>query len=402
MSKTLRSIAKVVTGTIVLLGLCLMVPAVAPSRSGAATATPSYSATGICAGGVSEFSYTFYGLPQSTTTTVVLSIFDSPDQEATGTPVNVGPGVTTVLWNIPSPFFHAGPHVIAVHIGSTGLPATNLKAVSPWPISSSYAITLPSCGASPLSFVSVASTPDDQGYWQATADGQVLGFGDARWNGSMSGVPLNHPIVGMAPTPGGTGYWLVSSDGGVFSFGDAQFYGSMGGTVLNKPIVGMVTTTDGNGYYLVASDGGVFAFGDATFRGSTGAMRLNQPVVGMSLDRVTGGYWLVASDGGVFSFSAPFLGSTGSIHLNRPVVGIESQSGSGYRTVASDGGVFSFGTSTFVGSLGATPPKQPIVAVSATSNDAGYTMTGSDGSVYPFGNAGGFGSISGAASAPIS
>ena len=103
--------------------------------------------------------------------------------------------------------------------------------------------------------------------------------------------------------PDGHGYWLVASDGGVFTFGDAQFYGSMGGMHLNAPIVGMASSTrrprllvgrlrrrrlqlrrcpvlrvdgrhpseragrghggnsTGNGYWLVASDGGVFCFG---------------------------------------------------------------------------------------------------------------------------------------------
>jgi hypothetical protein len=122
----------------------------------------------------------------------------------------------------------------------------------------------------------------------------------------------------------------------------------------------------------------------------------------MALDQNTGGYWLVASDGGVFSFGAPFFGSTGSIRLNRPVVGIESHTGAGYRFVASDGGVFSFGTSTFEGSLGATPPTQPIVGVSATSNDSGYSMIGSNGAVYPFGNARNFGSIYSALVVPAS
>jgi hypothetical protein len=31
----------------------------------------------------------------------------------------------------------------------------------------------------------------------------------------------------------------VASDGGIFSFGTASFHGSMGGMPLNKPIVGM-------------------------------------------------------------------------------------------------------------------------------------------------------------------
>ena len=42
----------------------------------------------------------------------------------------------------------------------------------------------------------------------------------------------------MAATPSGGGYWLFASDGGVFNYGDATFQGSMGGTPLNKPVVG--------------------------------------------------------------------------------------------------------------------------------------------------------------------
>ncbi len=50
---------------------------------------------------------------------------------------------------------------------------------------------------------------------------------------------------------------------GCSATGSAQFFGSMGGMHLNRPIVGMAVTPDGGGYWLVASDGGVFAFGDA-------------------------------------------------------------------------------------------------------------------------------------------
>ena len=90
-------------------------------------------------------------------------------------------------------------------------------------------------------------------------------------------------------------YWLAGSDGGVFSFGHAGFFGSMGGMVLNAPIVGMASTRDGAGYYLVASDGGVFAFGDATFQGSMGGTPLNKPIVGMDVTPDNRGYYLVAS-----------------------------------------------------------------------------------------------------------
>jgi hypothetical protein len=86
----------------------------------------------------------------------------------------------------------------------------------------------------------------------------------------------------MAVTPDGKGYWLVASDGGVFAFGDATFNGSMGGTPLNAPVVGMAATPDGRGYWLAAADGGVFSFGSAPFEGSMGAMSMNAPVVGMA------------------------------------------------------------------------------------------------------------------------
>jgi hypothetical protein len=377
--------------------------------AGSATPSPAYSATGICVSGVPEFAFSFTGFPIGQSTPVNLDLYDGPD--ATGMQeTTVGPsGMATVLWNTSSPDFGPGSHVVATYIASSssvpgqnvsGLPAQNLTPVSPWPLADAYDVTLPHCGAGAPSFAGLAGTPDGQGYWQATSDGQVLAFGDARWFGSMSGSPLNHPIVGIASTPTGNGYWLVASDGGVFSFGDAQFYGSTGGITLNRPIVGIASTPDGGGYYLVASDGGVFSFGDAKFIGSMGGTHVNQPVVGMSVDASTGGYWLVAADGGVFSFGAPFLGSTGSIHLNRPVVGMETGTGMGYRFVANDGGVFTFGTSTFFGSLASTPPSHAVVGIAPTVGDEGYTILDSAGGIYPFGNASNFGSIFGAVTLP--
>jgi hypothetical protein len=84
-------------------------------------------------------------------------------------------------------------------------------------------------------------------------------------------VPIPQPSdVGMAATPTGAGYWLVGRDGGVFSFGDASFDGSVPGIPLQvNDIVGMAATRSGAGYWLVAADGGVFSFGDARFFGST-------------------------------------------------------------------------------------------------------------------------------------
>jgi hypothetical protein len=212
--------------------------------------------------------------------------------------------------------------------------------------------------------ISMALTPDGQGYWLLGQDGGIFSFGDADFYGSTGGIHLNKPVVGMTPTPDGSGYWLVASDGGIFSFGDGAFYGSTGGILLNKPVVGMAPTPDGSGYWLVASDGGIFSFGDAAFYGSTGSLHLNKPIVGMAPTPDGGGYWLVASDGGIFAFGdATFYGSTGSLHLNKSVVGMApTPDGSGYWLVASDGGIFSFGDATFYGS-GASNTGQNIVTL---------------------------------------
>ncbi|MDA8367903.1 MAG: hypothetical protein M0Z62_13250 [Actinomycetota bacterium] len=200
--------------------------------------------------------------------------------------------------------------------------------------------------------VTMATTPDDGGYWMAASDGGVFAFGDAAFFGSAGNLVLDKPVVGMAATPDGHGYWLVASDGGIFAFGDARYLGSMGGKPLNEPIVGMAATPDGNGYWLVASDGGIFAFGDARFLGSMGGTPLNEPIVGMAATPDGNGYWMVASDGGIFAFGdARFLGSMGGKPLNKPIVGMSATpDGKGYRLVASDGGIFSFGAPYF-GSL---------------------------------------------------
>ena len=66
-----------------------------------------------------------------------------------------------------------------------------------------------------------------------------------------------------------------ASDGGIFTFGDADFDGSMGGKPLNAPVQSLVPDGDGDGYWLVASDGGIFAF-DAPFRGSMGGQQAQQ------------------------------------------------------------------------------------------------------------------------------
>jgi hypothetical protein len=205
--------------------------------------------------------------------------------------------------------------------------------------------------------------------------------------GSVAGLHLNQPVIGIAADPAGKGYWELASDGGVFAFGQAGFFGSTGSMHLNAPVVGMASTPSGDGYWLVASDGGVFTYGDAQFQGSTGSMHLNAPVVGMAADQATGGYWLVASDGGVFAFDAPFLGSMGGKHLNAPMRFMTGTPDfGGYRLVASDGGVFNYGDAQFYGSA-AGPGTSGWSSLATTTDNLGYWLFASSGAFNSYGDA---------------
>jgi len=216
-----------------------------------------------------------------------------------------------------------------------------------------------SMGGKPLNkpVVASAATPTGNGYWEVAGDGGIFSF-NAPFHGSMGGKPLNQPIVGMAVDPTTGGYWEVASDGGIFSF-DAPFYGSMGGKSLNKPIVGMAATPTGGGYWLVASDGGIFSFGNAQFHGSMGGKPLNEPIVGMAVDPSTGGYWEVASTGGIFTFEAPFNGSATG-HASSPVVGIAPAITGGYWIGDATGQVFAEGVLSD-GTMSGQPLNQPMV-----------------------------------------
>ncbi len=122
-----------------------------------------------------------------------------------------------------------------------------------------------------------------RGYWMGASDGGVFTFGDAGFFGSLGGMPLNSPVVGLAQTRDQGGYLLAASDGGVFTFGDANFYGSLGGMPstprwsvwpchlrpagLREPRAPTVSATGSR-----PSDGGVFSYGDAHFYGSLGGI----------------------------------------------------------------------------------------------------------------------------------
>jgi hypothetical protein len=108
------------------------------------------------------------------------------------------------------------------------------------------------------------------------------------------------------------------------------------------------------------------------------------------------GYWLAAADGGIFSYGAAgFHGSMGGKILNQPIVGISALSDDeGYRLVARDGGVFCFGAS-YHGSMGGRHLNAPIVGIAATADGGGYWLVASDGGIFSFGDAAFHGSMGG-------
>ncbi len=317
----------------------------------------------------------------------------------------VGISVTVTGTNFSAP---AAVDDLAVSLGA-GVRVNSVLAQSPTTLvlnvttsydapTTSYDVTVTNPGGDSATLAGAfALSARGTGYRLAGSDGGVFTFGDAGFYGSMGGVRLNAPVVGITDSSSGNGYWLVASDGGVFTFGDAGFYGSMGGVRLNKPVVGDTATTTSAGYWLVASDGGIFTFGDAGFYGSLGATHLNAPVVSMARTPDSAGYWLVASDGGVFTFGdAGFYGSLGAFHLSSPIVGMAATpSGKGYWLTSAVGEVFAFGDAQNYGSMAGTQLNAPIVAIVALPDSGGYWLVASDGGVFSFGTATFMGSMVG-------
>jgi hypothetical protein len=212
--------------------------------------------------------------------------------------------------------------------------------------------------------VDVEPSPSGKGYWVLDDAGAISTFGNAPAYGGIPRVMLGpgEAPTSLSATPTGQGYWVFTNRGRAVAFGDAKFLGDVSTRALNGPVLDSVATPSGQGYYMVASDGGIFAFGDARFSGSMGGKPLNAPVQSLVPDSDGAGYWLVASDGGIFAFGAPFKGSMGGRPLARPVTGMVRY-GDGYLMVAEDGGIFNFSNLGFAGSLGGSPPPQPIVSV---------------------------------------
>ncbi len=252
--------------------------------------------------------------------------------------------------------------------------------------------------------------PAPRGYWLVGSDGGIFSFGAAAFHGSMGGVPLQRPVVGITPTITRDGYWLVASDGGIFSFGDAGFYGSVPGLgihpagsgvphSLDAPIVGMVPSINRRGYFMVGSDGGVFAFGDAQFEGSCpGIGGCAGTAVAVMPDHTGNGYWLVTNTGGVYTFGdAPFYGAPGTQSV--PVVNaVATPDGSGYWLLYANGVVANFGDAVNFGfPAGYVNAFNPANAIFPTADGHGYWVASTRGDVFAYGNAPWLGSMAGKA-----
>jgi hypothetical protein len=251
--------------------------------------------------------------------------------------------------------------------------------------------------------------PAARGYWLVGSDGGIFSFGSASFHGSMGGIPLQRPVVGITPTADRNGYWLVASDGGIFSFGDSTFHGSIPGlglhpagsglpNSLNAPIVGMVPSSTGHGYFMVASDGGVFAFGDAHFEGSCpGIGGCDGTAVSVMPDSSGNGYWLVTNKGDVYGFGdAPGYGSPPPESVT-VVSAVATPDGRGYWIVYSNGAVFSAGDAVDMGApVGYVNVFNPATAIFPTADGRGYWVAAARGDVFSYGDAPYMGSMAAA------
>jgi hypothetical protein len=333
-----------------------------------------------------------------------------------------GDGLATVTWSSPVPnnspvtgytvtaravdCAAACPESVVTSL--TGYPPNTTTVVSELVDGVAYDITVTASNAAgngPASPAVVAIPSRKQGYWLATAQGHVYGYGGAPSLGAAAAYSLAAPIVGITATSAGGGYWQVGSNGEVFNFGDAGFFGSTASIHLNEPAVGLSVTGDNRGYWIVTSDGGIFGFGDAHFHGSLPQIGVHvRDIVGIVATADGGGYWMVGSDGGVFAFGdARYLGSLpgDGVHVGDIVDFVPTKDNGGYWMVGSNGGVFAFGDAKFVGSLGSSPLASPIVSMTGTPSGRGYWLVSRNGYIFNEGDADNEGSPAGLISGQI-
>ncbi|HUE07443.1 MAG TPA: hypothetical protein VMP41_08445 [Acidimicrobiales bacterium] len=397
---------------------------------------PGYTGT-LAAGATYAYECQTNNVTLTTTDTVTVTAFPSP--YPSGAPVTSSPSSATAGPNAPTGLGATSDTASSVGLGwaaptggaagytvyrngtSLGTTATTSYTDSTVSPSTTYHYTIDAFNTggthsaqsaalpvtTPAAVVTTPTTTPQHGYWLVGSDGGIFSFGAALFYGSMGGIPLQRPVVGIAPTADRGGYWLDASDGGVFSFGDTQFYGSIPGLglhpagsglphSLNGPIVGMVPTHDQGGYLMVASDGGVFAFGDARFAGSCpGIGGCAGAAVAVMPDASGNGYWLITSTGNVYAFGDAFnFGAPGRGTVTSAVA---TPDGKGYWILLSDGEVFPYGDAANLGSpsLANFNNADPATAIFATSDGGGYWVASALGAVFNSGDAPNDGGMSG-------
>ena len=96
--------------------------------------------------------------------------------------------------------------------------------------------------------VGMEPTPTGHGYWLVASDGGVFAFGDATFHGSMGGTPLDSPVGGDGRRAGWPGVLAGRLPTAACSpLAMPGFQGSLGGLALNEPVVGMAANPDGAG-----------------------------------------------------------------------------------------------------------------------------------------------------------
>jgi hypothetical protein len=92
----------------------------------------------------------------------------------------------------------------------------------------------------------MAVTPDAKGYFLLQASGTVTGFGDAKYEGSLTANSSDPPvaIAGLADT----GYYVLERNGTLKAFGSAKAYTN---ETSVTSFVGAAATHDEGGFYLV-------------------------------------------------------------------------------------------------------------------------------------------------------
>lgn len=241
--------------------------------------------------------------------------------------------------------------------------------------------------------VGIAGTFTGAGYWQVSADGLVIAYGDASFFGDQLGL-LNQPVTGMASSPLGYGYALVAADGGVFAYGSVPFQGSLPGSAIvpATPVVGIAVTATGNGYWLVTAGGIVYAYGDAIHHGNAS---ITAPVTGIARSAGGAGYIIVSSDGNIYVFGDGVNHGNGIATFVAPYVGIATApSIDGYTLVDNLGQAYVFGSDNYFGGV-TFPLNEPANSITLNPIDAGYWISAGDGGVFGFGVAPFLGSVPG-------